>query len=165
MSGVSSIVGAGFALTLLVQTMLVISSSLEMFAELPDTIEHGRANDFKISVVEIGQDGIVAEIANLGPKDLSVKALLLSDMFMSYVGEAGIVKRVRLEYRPGGQGLGWEIIAVKTGDYRGELLDPIDLTSGKEGVWNVGETIVAEIVLGEQPNATLPILIKLVAIP
>ncbi|GBC68912.1 hypothetical protein HRbin01_00600 [archaeon HR01] len=164
MSGVSVVVGLWFTAFIILEMVLMTSTFLETSISLPISSRIERALFFHVDIVGVNSNTVFAEIRNHSSKDVSVGMLNYSDLVVTYVDMAGSVEYELLRYSPNGEGPGWRIAGVKTGDYPAELLDPIDISTGMAGVWNIGETLVAELRLSRAPNASVPILAKLVVV-
>ena len=161
MTGLAAIISSMFSLLLIIEFMVVASSSLEQLITINSEATWKIPTRFEMRIISVEERSIVAEMTNLGPNDKSVSSLQSSDLFVTYISQGGVVDEW-VGYGMDERGIGWIITSVKTGSYEGELRDPIILPEGDEGVWNVGETIVARITLSQAPNSTYPILIKLV---
>ncbi len=161
LTGIAAVIAAWFSLILIIELIIVTSSMIEPAATINGEISSDVSSRFETRIVTVQNKSVVVEIANLGPYDKRVSALYASDMFITYVSQ-GVVVDEWLGYGLDEEGHGWVITAVLTGGYEGELRDPIILPEGDEGVWNVGETLVARLTLAGSPNSSYPILIKLV---
>ncbi|MEM1943327.1 MAG: hypothetical protein QXO30_05255 [Candidatus Caldarchaeum sp.] len=143
-----------------VQLMMFTMYSVErVMLEQAEGLNHRAKNSYEVRVLSAEQDAVLVELTNNGPNDVRVRNLLSSDLFLIYFDTASNKKVRYVEYLASTPP-SWRITEVRYGGFSGELLDPIDLVSGVEGVWNVGETLIAVVVVDEQVNPLMPVLVK-----
>ncbi|MEM1937093.1 MAG: hypothetical protein QXX49_02600 [Candidatus Caldarchaeum sp.] len=143
-----------------VQLMVFTVFSFEsLLLEQAEGLKHVARNSYEARVLSVEAEDVLVALTNNGPSDVRVKNLLSSDLFLIYFDTNSNKKVKYVEYLATTPP-SWRINEVRFGDFQGELLDPIDLGSGLEGVWNVGETLIAVVVIDEQVNQLMPVIVK-----
>ena len=164
MSGFGALASLAFAVFILIQSfsfLVLMSESLfQTIAELPTTMVQPNSYDLYLTGVE--ENNVYFRLINNGPRDISVRNLQMSDLFIIHTDVQGVRRTVRVQYVPvnRNQNNTWYLNSVTYGEYQSEIVDPIDLTTGLEGIWNVGENLVCVAVLETAVNSSLPIYAK-----
>ncbi|MEM4280740.1 MAG: hypothetical protein QW470_03645 [Candidatus Caldarchaeum sp.] len=161
--------GFGVLVSLAYVTMIVLQFTVYMFTSMDHLIEMSRAihenmdgrNSFEIKLVEVNGRYVRLDLTNKGPKDIRLQNLNASDLIIVYFDNSSTRKVRWIGYQPNPvSGLSrWYITGVATDGFSGELVDPIILPAGVEGVWNRGETLKAVVELDETINVTLPVYV------
>ncbi|MDW7978469.1 MAG: hypothetical protein RMK31_08865 [Candidatus Caldarchaeum sp.] len=162
MSGFGVVASLLFTTLLVVQLMVHVVSTFESLMTAQFEVSGvGRKNSYELKLLSITENVVKIAITNRGPYDISVKNLLTSDLIIVYFDQNSVKKVKHLEYKPDSNHPSkWNITSVKLGDFDFELLDPIDLFTGLEGVWNAGETLIALVLLDEPVNSSLPVFFR-----
>ena len=164
LSGFGALSSLAFAVFILIQSysyIVFMSESLvQAISSLPQNMM--QPNSYELYLTRAEENRVYFKIVNRGPRDISVRNLLRSDLFIIYTDVEGVRRTVWVPYNPVNrtQTNIWYLESVTYGDLSGELIDPVNLTSGLEGIWNVGETLNCVAALDERVNSSIPIYAK-----
>jgi hypothetical protein len=164
LSGFGALASLAFAVFILIQSysflVLVSENLFQTFAELPSTMMQPNSYDLYLTGVE--ENLVYFKLVNNGPRDISVRNLLTSDLFIIYTDVQGFRRTVLVQYNPVNRNQNniWSLESVTYREFPNELVDPVDLSTGLEGIWNVGETLNCIAVLETGVNSSLPIYAK-----
>jgi hypothetical protein len=164
LSGFGALVSLAFAVFILIQSysfLVLMSESLfQTIAELPSTMM--QPNSYELYLTEVEENIVYFKLINNGPRDISVRNLLMSDLFIIYTDVQGFRRTVLVQYNPVNRNQNniWYLKSVTYREFPNELVDPVDLSTGLEGIWNVGETLNCIAVLEAGVNSSLPVYAK-----
>jgi hypothetical protein len=164
LSGFGALASLAFAVFILIQSysflVLMSENLIQTFAELPSTMM--QPNSYELYLTGVEGNIVYFKLVNNGPRDISVRNLLTSDLFIIYTDVQGFRRTVLVQYNPVNRNQNniWYLKSVTYGEFPNELVDPVDLSTGLEGIWNVGETLNCIAVLETGVNSSLPIYAK-----
>jgi hypothetical protein len=164
LSGFGALASLAFAVFILIQSysflVLVSENLFQTFAELPSTMM--QPNSYELYLTGVEENIVYFKLVNNGPRDISVRNLLTSDLFIIYTDVQGFRRTVLVQYNPVNRNQHniWYLKSVTYREFPNELVDPVDLSTGLEGIWNVGETLNCIAVLETGVNSSLPIYAK-----
>jgi hypothetical protein len=164
LSGFGALASLAFAVFILIQSysflVLVSENLFQTFAELPSTMM--QPNSYELYLTRVEENIVYFKLVNNGPRDISVRNLLTSDLFIIYTDVQGFKRTVLVQYNPVNRNQNniWYLKSVTYREFPNELVDPVDLSTGLEGIWNVGETLNCIAVLETGVNSSLPIYAK-----
>jgi hypothetical protein len=164
LSGFGALASLAFAVFILIQSysflVLVSENLFQTFAELPSTMM--QPNSYELYLTGVEENIVYFKLVNNGPRDISVRNLLTSDLFIIYTDVQGFKRTVLVQYNPVNRNQNniWYLKSVTYREFPNELVDPVDLSTGLEGIWNVGETLNCIAVLETSVNSSLPIYAK-----